>query len=306
MLSIGVVARQTGIEIGTLRKWESRYGFPKPSRRDSGHRYYGDTDVENLLAIARRIAAGERVGTVIREMAGGKASLAHVPHLARKNAVSGKIIAAAASALLDNNVAGLASVMENALQQHSKPEFVEDIAAPLTRLVGEYWARGKLPIHAEHLYSAILDSLLARAVKRSPAAQKRPKILLTTLAGEQHTLGLSMAHAVLGDAGVTSLMFPAGLPLPDIVAAANAYRVEVVGLSASFHYSPRMLGAAIRQLRADLPGEVSLWLGGSGMNKVCALPAGAIVIATMYQLLDACQSRSLHVQQPLRKSRSAP
>jgi hypothetical protein len=114
-----------------------------------------------------------------------------------------------------------------------------------------------------------------------------------------------MVHAVLADAGVSNLMFPAGLPLPDIVAAAKAYRVEVVGLSASFHYSPRMLGAAIRQLRADLPADVALWLGGSGINQVCTLPAGANFIATMYQLLDACQSSSLLVQQPQRKARSA-
>jgi hypothetical protein len=67
-----------------------------------------------------------------------------------------------------------------------------------------------------------------------------------------------------------------------------------------------MLEAAIRQLRAALPADVALWLGGSGMNKVCALPTGATVIATMYQLLDVCQSSSLLVQQPLRKASSSP
>jgi DNA-binding transcriptional MerR regulator/methylmalonyl-CoA mutase cobalamin-binding subunit len=306
MLSIGVVARQTGIEIGTLRKWETRYGFPKPLRRHSGHRYYGDTDVEKLLLVARRIAAGERVGQVIRDLIGGKASRTLIAQPATTNSPAAAIIAAAASTLLGNNVTGLKSVLEKALVERSVPAFVEEIAAPLTRLVGETWALGKLPIHGEHLYSSLLANVLALAANRSAATNERPKILLTTLTGEQHTLGLSMVHAVLGDAGVGSLMFPAGLPLQDIVAAAKAYRIEVVGLSTSFHYSPRMLEAAIRQLRAALPADVALWLGGSGMNKVCAVPAGTTVIATMYQLLDVCQSSSLLVQQPLHKASSAP
>lgn len=68
MFSIGVVARQTGIEIGTLRKWESRYGFPLPARKDSGQRYYSESDIAALLQIARRITNGERVGNIIRHL----------------------------------------------------------------------------------------------------------------------------------------------------------------------------------------------------------------------------------------------
>jgi DNA-binding transcriptional MerR regulator len=304
MLSIGVVARQTGIEIGTLRKWESRYGFPKPLRRESGHRYYRDTDVENLLLIARRVATGERVGKVIREFNGPAPLPSRVPRLATANSQTAKIIAAAAAALLGDHVTVLEAVLAKALRQRSMPAFVEEVAAPLTHLVGEYWALGKLPIHGEHLYAAILDNLLAQAANRCETAHGQPAVLLTTLTGEQHTLGLSMAHAVLSDAGIASLKFPTGLPIPDIVAAAKAYRVAVVGISVGFHYSPRMLRAAIWQLRADLPAEIALWLGGSGMNQVCEIPAGARVIASMVQLLEVCQAISLPHLQPLRKARS--
>ena len=68
MISIGVAARQAGLEICTLRKWEERYGFPKPVRLDSGQRRYLGSEVEQLLVVVRRVVAGERPGKVIREL----------------------------------------------------------------------------------------------------------------------------------------------------------------------------------------------------------------------------------------------
>ena len=35
MLSIGAVAKATGIRVETLRTWERRYGFPRPERTGS-------------------------------------------------------------------------------------------------------------------------------------------------------------------------------------------------------------------------------------------------------------------------------
>jgi DICT domain-containing protein len=39
-LSIGELARQTGVPVATLRSWEDRYGFPRPQRLEGGHRRY--------------------------------------------------------------------------------------------------------------------------------------------------------------------------------------------------------------------------------------------------------------------------
>ena len=57
VLSIRDVARRTGVPAGTLRMWESRYGFPVPQRLASGHRRYADADCD---AIARVLAERER------------------------------------------------------------------------------------------------------------------------------------------------------------------------------------------------------------------------------------------------------
>jgi DICT domain-containing protein len=57
-LAIGEVAEQTGLAAGTIRMWESRYGFPDPARTPSGYRIYSETDVETL----RRVIALRQTG----------------------------------------------------------------------------------------------------------------------------------------------------------------------------------------------------------------------------------------------------
>lgn len=166
MLSIGVVARQTGIEIGTLRKWEERYGFPRPVRLESGQRRYLDSDVDNLLAVSRRLASGERVSQAIRELRDAFDTSVAIPD-AHAPTAQGNSIESALKALIRHDVSALQTILEDAKAVRSMAGFVEEIAGPLTREVGEYWARGALPIFGEHLYSSVLDSLLVRETSRS-------------------------------------------------------------------------------------------------------------------------------------------
>jgi DICT domain-containing protein len=52
-LTIREMARQTGVPEGTLRMWESRYGFPVPERLPSGHRRFSEADVERVKQVSR-------------------------------------------------------------------------------------------------------------------------------------------------------------------------------------------------------------------------------------------------------------
>ena len=52
-LTIREVARETGVSEGTLRMWETRYGFPAPDRLPSGHRRYSEDDIVQVRQVAR-------------------------------------------------------------------------------------------------------------------------------------------------------------------------------------------------------------------------------------------------------------
>lgn len=68
-LTIGDLARRTGLNPATLRAWESRHGFPRPHRLASGHRRYDETDVALVEQVLRRRDAGVRLEIAIAEAA---------------------------------------------------------------------------------------------------------------------------------------------------------------------------------------------------------------------------------------------
>ena len=68
-LTISDLARRTGLTPATLRTWESRHGFPRPKRLDSGHRRYDERDVTLVQQVLRRRDAGVRLEVAISEAA---------------------------------------------------------------------------------------------------------------------------------------------------------------------------------------------------------------------------------------------
>jgi DNA-binding transcriptional MerR regulator len=74
-LTISDLASRTGLTPATLRAWETRYGFPLPTRRASGHRRYDERDVVLVKDVLRRRGAGVRLETAIADAAGARAVL---------------------------------------------------------------------------------------------------------------------------------------------------------------------------------------------------------------------------------------
>ncbi len=72
-LTIGDLARRTGLSTAVLRTWETRHGFPRPKRLASGHRRYAESDVALVERVLRRRDAGIRLEVAIAEAAASTA-----------------------------------------------------------------------------------------------------------------------------------------------------------------------------------------------------------------------------------------
>jgi DNA-binding transcriptional MerR regulator len=75
-LTISDLAQRTGVSAATLRAWETRHGFPTPSRRQSGHRRYDERDVALVKEVARRRDAGVRLEVAIAAAASRRSEVA--------------------------------------------------------------------------------------------------------------------------------------------------------------------------------------------------------------------------------------
>lgn len=93
--------------------------------------------------------------------------------------------------------------------------------------------RGDLQVFEEHLYTEQVVVLLRAAINPFPRMQGSPRVLLTTLPGEHHALGLLMVEALLMPEGAHCISLGVQTPLEDIRRAALAHNVHLVALSFS-------------------------------------------------------------------------
>ena len=142
---------------------------------------------------------------------------------------------------------------------------------------------GRLRIFEEHLGTEVLHGVLRVALQSlpEPAPGAAPRVLLTTLPGEPHSLGLLMAEAMLALEGCYCISLGTQTPTAEIAAAAAHYRADVVGLSAAGGLPPRRLAQAVAQLRGLLPAAQPLWLGGHGAVAASRALSGVEVVADL-------------------------
>jgi len=67
-LTIGDLARRSGVPTATLRSWEARYGFPRPARMAGGHRRYAEAEVAAVLDVVRHRDSGLALETAVRRV----------------------------------------------------------------------------------------------------------------------------------------------------------------------------------------------------------------------------------------------
>jgi methanogenic corrinoid protein MtbC1 len=268
-LSIAAVERDTGIGKDTLRVWERRYGFPQPYRDAHGERTYPLDQVEKLRTIKRLMDQGHRPGRIVAQsmealqhLSRGEAALQSnraLPH-AHNNPDLMPYIALLQSQDHDGMRRELLKVLSHEGLQH----FVTEVVAPLTRMVGDAWARGDLAVYEEHLYTECVTSLMRQVILAIPRADSggAPTVLLTTLPQEAHGLGLLMVESLLSLQGCRCVSLGTQTPVRDIAQAAKAHRVDVVALSFSLNMNPNHVVDGLAELNLLLPASIEVWVGG--------------------------------------------
>lgn len=279
--SIADVERDTGLSKDTLRVWERRYGFPTPTRDAQGEREYDDEQLLRLRHVRRLIDAGHRPGRVVamslpqllaldtqvqaQRMQTEPPAAAH-----RERRRSGPAPEACESigrwlALLDlQDVGALRLALQQALLERGLARLLVECIAPMNMQVGQAWIEGRLAVYQEHLYTEVVQGLLRQAIAQAAGqrALEPPRVLLTTLPGEPHALGLLMAECMLVLEGCQTVPLGTQTPLPEIVAAAEAGGADIVALGFSGIQNPREVRTALEQLRQRLPQRVDIWAGG--------------------------------------------
>jgi methanogenic corrinoid protein MtbC1 len=234
-------------------------------RSPGGERLYPQEQVTKLRLVKRLLDAGHRPSKVLGQ------SVDMLQQLAESSGIGQD----APDAELDH----LLSLLRNSKYDEFRyglvkratrdglERFVLDVVAPLSARVGNAWAAGTLQVFHEHLFSEAIQTTLRNLMRPLADATRgrgsRPRVLLTTLSGEGHGLGILMAEAMFLLSECECIQLGLQTPLHDIVQAVTAHSIDIVALSFTAVMPAQSIANGLSDLRNLLPPPVCIWVGGS-------------------------------------------
>jgi len=285
---IRVAARRGGVSVDVLRAWERRYEAVQPARTEGEQRLYSDADVHRITLLQRLSTAGHAISALADA---GTEELERLLHLAAEN---GEDVAlplpptpsestasrVAAEGILESCMArvvahddeGLAKILMRQAVCLTPPVFINGVAAPLSRRLGDAWVDQQISEAQERLASGAMRKVLAFLLQALQVddehADLARRVLVTTLSGERHENGALMAGVIAAYAGCR-VFYPGGdLPGAAVAEAARKARADVVGLSVLTGGSARAMERELDTLRRALPSRTRLVIGGSNAAQV--------------------------------------
>jgi DNA-binding transcriptional MerR regulator/methylmalonyl-CoA mutase cobalamin-binding subunit len=288
-MPIGLVERETGLTCDTLRKWETRYGFPSPMRDPQGERLYPLAQVRQLCLVKRLLDQGMRPAKLLSQNIEELQQLAE-SHFSPASPSDDKFTANVLDALLKHDPANLRQTLLQELLDCGLGVFVQAKLSRLNETIGDAWASGSLAIHQEHLYAETVQTLLRAAIAPLTKSKHSPRILLATLPGESHLIGLLMAQALFSLRGAYCISMGSQIPMSELSAASKAHKVDILGLSFSIAYPPRRIGPQLSELRRCLDPSIQIWAGGMGISRARNIPSGVRALLTLTEAANALGS----------------
>jgi methanogenic corrinoid protein MtbC1 len=262
-LNIAAVARRTGVAADTLRKWEQRYGVLRPMRSSGGQRRYNEVDVGRVEWLKERLSEGYRIGEAAAMIGDESVEAPRTP---------AKLRDALYDSIARTDLAAARSLLDQAFAVEQLPRALTQVIAPLLTRTGEGWASGELSVAQEHVLSAEVRARL-HPLLASGARGVRGTAVLACAPGERHELGLLMLGVLMRADGWRVVYLGADMPIPAAASMAEWVEARALCVSAAMQDRVERLGRELKS--AKLPPQMSLVLGGRGIDAGAARAVGA-------------------------------
>jgi DNA-binding transcriptional MerR regulator len=277
--TIKELAALSGIKAHTIRIWEQRYNFLKPSRTQTNIRTYSNDELKTILTVSLLNKYGykiSRIGEMDQEQ-----RVRAVLELTHQEAYHEHVV----NELIGNMIEMKSFEFEELLNQHISKYGIENTVTGLIfyflERIGILWQSDKIQPVQEHIVSNIIRQKIISAIEQLPpvngGSDGSRLFLLFLPEDEHHELGLLFVHYLLKRKNIPVLYLGAHVPLKDIQHAVlvkepgylylhltsfprhQQFQKFIATLSSSVPNSKILLsGSAVQHYKKSLPPNVRL------------------------------------------------
>lgn len=210
----------SGIKAHTLRIWEQRYSFLKPSRTFTNIRYYGNEELKKILNIALLNKYGYKISHI------DKMNEAEIREkllsLSQMEAQQERIVNDLIKNMIDLDMESFENTLDRFILSRGIERAITQIIFPFLEKIGILWLTNHINPAQEHLVTNLVRQKLIVGIEGVSTSIKVNKTVLLFLPeGEYHELGLLFMYFILKSRGANVIYLGSNVPIKDVAYVVN-------------------------------------------------------------------------------------
>lgn len=214
--SIKNLEELSGIKAHTIRAWENRYGIIQPKRTSTNIRYYDDNDLKLVLNISLLNNYGYKISEI--------ASMPKAQILEAVNMVTEKTFEHQAQmnmltvSMIELDENKFEKIVSNCILRYGLEYSIINIIFPFLGKVGIMWQTDTInPCHEHFVSSLIRQKIIVAIDGQNHVFQDNAESYLLFLPeGENHEIGLLVAHYILKSRGKKVFYLGSNVPFEEL------------------------------------------------------------------------------------------
>lgn len=204
----------SGIKAHTIRIWEQRYNFIKPSRTATNIRTYSNEELKTILTVALLNKHGYKISRI--DTMPPEQRSQEVLNLNTEEAQNELQVNELIGCMIDLNIRRFEMLLNESIQRIGIEATIKTIIFTFLEKIGILWQTGRINPAHEHIVSNIIRQKLVAAIEGLPfPQQQKPLLLLLLPEDEHHELGLLFVYYLLKQKGLHVIYLGANVPLKD-------------------------------------------------------------------------------------------
>lgn len=252
----------SGIKAHTIRIWEQRYRFLKPSRTSTNIRNYSHEELKTLLTVALLNKYGYKISKIDNmppDQRNKEVLQIPVAEAQNENLVNELI-----GCMIDLNISQFEQTLNHHIRHYGIEATITSIIFFFLEKIGILWQTGRINPAHEHIVSNIIRQKLVAAIEGLPLSTKEfPLLLLLLPENEHHELGLLFVYYLLRQRGLPVLYLGANVPLKDAAYIVKIKKPQYIYLHLSALQSKLNLQKFVDALSLSHPDSYLLLSGSA-------------------------------------------
>ena len=217
----------SGIKAHTLRIWEHRYHFLKPSRSFTNIRHYSNEELKKILNISLLNKYGYKVSHI--DKMSEEEIKQKILSLTQSEAQQERVINELVKQMIELDTDAFEKTLTGYISSKGIEKTITQIIFNYLEKIGVLWLTNHINPAQEHLVSNIIRQKLILGIEGVQSPLKMNKsVLLFLPEAEYHELGLLFMYYLLKSRGVNVIYLGTNAPLSDVAYVVKAKKPDYV------------------------------------------------------------------------------